>query len=178
MHNDMIKPLHPWNVSVEEAIQIQEALKNRIILKKTFLKVKAVGVMSPIPKMGIFSSVPSSSSHSQIWKSSIWPRLMGQIPFSYIPTLLTFREGPILIKTFQRLKIKPDIMIFDGQGIAHPRGMGLASHMGLWLNLPSIGCAKTALLDEFISQDLQKEVMNGFEGKGKKWVLFLERKRR
>jgi len=63
---------------------------------------------------------------------------------------LSFREGPILIKTFQRLEIKADVMIYDGQGIAHPRGMGLASHMGLWFDLPSIGCAKTPLLSEFI----------------------------
>jgi deoxyribonuclease V len=73
----------------------------------------------------------------------------GKIRFSYIPGLLSFREGPILIKTFERLRLKPDMMIYDSQGIAHPRGMGLASHMGLWLNLPSIGCAKTPLLREF-----------------------------
>jgi deoxyribonuclease V len=92
----------------------------------------------------------------------------GQIPFPYIPTLLTFREGPILIKTFQRLKVKPDVMIFDGQGIAHPRGMGLASHMGLWLNLPSIGCAKTALLDEFISPGPSKGSYEWIRREGKK----------
>ena len=63
---------------------------------------------------------------------------------------MSFREGPILIKTFQRLEIKADVMIYDGHGIAHPRGMGLASHMGLWFDLPSIGCAKTPLLSEFI----------------------------
>ena len=92
----------------------------------------------------------------------------GQIPFPYIPTLLTFREGPILIKTFQRLKVKTDVMIFDGQGIAHPRGMGLASHMGLWLNLPSIGCAKTALLDEFISPGPSKGSYEWIRREGKK----------
>jgi deoxyribonuclease V len=92
----------------------------------------------------------------------------GQIPFPYIPTLLTFREGLILIKTFQRLKVKPDVMIFDGQGIAHPRGMGLASHMGLCLNLPSIGCAKTALLDEFISPGPSKGSYEWIRREGKK----------
>ena len=154
---------------MEEAIQIQEALKNRIILKKTFLKVKALGggdvayskngnllfgaiVILSFPDMEILDMATAD----------------GQIPFPYIPTLLTFREGPILIKTFQRLKVKPDVMIFDGQGIAHPRGMGLASHMGLWLNLPSIGCAKTALLDEFISPGPSKGSYEWIRREGKK----------
>jgi deoxyribonuclease V len=74
----------------------------------------------------------------------------GKIPFPYIPGLFSFREGPILIKTFQKLRVKPDVMIYDGQGIAHPRGVGLASHLGIWFDLPSIGCAKTPLLHEYI----------------------------
>ncbi len=147
-----MKPLHSWNVSKEEAIQIQEALQEGIILKKTFLTVKAMGggdvayskngnrlfgviVVLSFPGMEILDMAETD----------------GRTLFPYIPTLLSFREGPILIKTFQKLKIKPDVMIYDGQGIAHPRGMGLASHLGLWLDLPSIGCAKTPLLDGFIS---------------------------
>jgi len=147
-----MKPLHAWNVSVEEAIQIQEALKDRITLKKTFSKVKTIGggdvaysrngnllfgaiVVLSFPEMEILDTATAN----------------GNVPFPYIPGLLAFREGPILIKTFQRLKLRPDIMIYDGQGIAHPRGIGLASLMGLWLGIPSIGCAKTPLLYEFIS---------------------------
>jgi deoxyribonuclease V len=92
----------------------------------------------------------------------------GKIPFPYIPSLLSFREGPILIKTFQRLRLKPDMMIYDGQGIAHPRGMGLASHMGLWLDLPSIGCAKTPLLHEFISPGPSRGSFERIRREGKK----------
>jgi deoxyribonuclease V len=154
----MMKPLHSWNVSVELAIQIQEALKDRIILKKTFSKVETIGggdVAYSRDGNLLFGAIAVLS----------FPNLEildvatadGEIPFPYIPTLLSFREGPILIKTSQRLKIIPDVMIFDGQGIAHPRGMGLASHMGLWLNIPSIGCAKTPLLDEFVSPGPLKE---------------------
>lgn len=137
---------------MEKAIQIQESLKDRIILKKTFSKVKTIGggdvaysknenllfgaiVVLSFPEMEILDTATAN----------------GNVPFPYIPGLLAFREGPILIETFQRLKLKPDIMIYDGQGIAHPRGMGLASNMGLWLDLPSIGCAKTPLLPKFIS---------------------------
>ena len=146
-----MKPLHAWKVTVKEAIQIQEALESRIILKKTFSKINTIGggdvaysksrnllfgaiVVLSFPQMEILDTATSD----------------GKVPFPYIPTLLSFREGPILSKTFQKLRVKPDVMIYDGQGLAHPRGMGLASHMGLWFDLPSIGCAKTPLLGKFI----------------------------
>jgi deoxyribonuclease V len=91
----------------------------------------------------------------------------GKVFFPYIAGLLSFREGPILVKTFQRLRLKPDVMIYDGQGIAHPRGMGLASHMGLWLDLPSIGCAKTPLLDGFVSPGASRGSSEWIRRKGK-----------
>jgi deoxyribonuclease V len=146
-----MKPLHAWNVSVEEAIQIQEALRDRIILKKTFSEVRTIGggdaAYSKNGKLLFAAIVVLSFPEMEIIDAAT---AGGKILFPYIPGLLSFREGPILIKAFQKLRLKPDMMIYDGQGIAHPRGMGLASHMGLWLDLPSIGCAKTPLLDEFV----------------------------
>jgi deoxyribonuclease V len=146
-----MKPLHPWKVSVEEAIQIQEALKSRIIMKKSFSTVETIGggdvAYSKSGNLLFGAIVVLSFPDMEILGTATCD---GKIPFPYIPTLLSFREGPILIKTFQKLKIKPHVMLYDGQGIAHPRGMGLASHLGLWLDLPSIGCAKTPLLDEFV----------------------------
>ncbi len=164
-----MKPLHSWDVSVEEAIQIQEGLKNQIILKKTFSEVGTIGggdvayskkgdrlfgaiVVLSFPDMEILDMATSD----------------GKTPFPYIPALLSFREGPILIKSFERLKTKPEVMIYDGQGIAHPRGIGLASHMGLWLGLPSIGCAKTPLLDEFIPPGPSKGSYGWIRREGKK----------
>ena len=65
--------------------------------------------------------------------------------FPYIPGLLTFREGPAILAALEHLTTAPDLLVFDGQGIAHPRRCGLASHIGLLLDMPSIGCAKTKL---------------------------------
>ncbi len=138
-------------VNVEEAIQIQENLRSRIILKKTFTEVRTIGggdvayskdrdflfaaiAILSFPKM---ETVDIATAH-------------GEISFPYISGLLSFREGPILINAFRKLKTKPDVMIYDGQGIAHPRGIGLASHMGLWFDLSSIGCTKTPLLNDFV----------------------------
>jgi deoxyribonuclease V len=71
------------------------------------------------------------------------------ITFPYVPGLLTFREGPALLAALMKLRGTPDLLLFDGQGIAHPTGMGIAAHMGALLDMPSIGCAKSRLVGEF-----------------------------
>jgi len=142
--------LHPWNVGYKKAVEIQENLKKSIILKGSAKNCKLIAGadVSYTKKSELFyASVV-------VFKLQTMERVeevtaSGMVSFPYIPGLLSFRESPILLKAFAKIKSGPDVIILDAQGIAHPRGIGLASHIGLLLNKPSIGCAKTRLIGEY-----------------------------
>ena len=138
---------HPWKVSPAEAVQIQEKLRKKLRLRppRAPLKTIAAGDVS-------YSRIDDMTYAAFLLFT--YPDLIslesasakGRASFPYIPGLLTFREAPILLEPFSRLRARPDLILIDGQGIAHPRSMGIAAHIGLILNLPSIGCAKSRLI--------------------------------
>lgn len=140
----MAAELHPWNLSPEEAVQIQNELKPRLVLEWDRRPVTAIG--------GVDVSVRTEAARAAIVVIR-YPDLTpleavtaeAPLVFPYVPGLLAFREGPAVLAAWQILKHKPDLLMFDGQGIAHPRGMGIASLMGLWLERPTIGVAKSRL---------------------------------
>ncbi len=140
----MIAKLHNWNLTPEEAAHVQSDLRNRLILTWDGRPVATVG--------GVDVSVKTETARAAIVVLR-YPELKpvegvtadAPLVFPYIPGLLSFREGPAVLAAWNRLQNKPDLLMFDGQGIAHPRGMGIASQMGLWLERPTIGVAKSRL---------------------------------
>ena len=82
--------------------------------------------------------------------------MLQKLTFPYIPGLLSFREAPACIAAVEKLKVEPDVFVIDGQGIAHPRRLGLATHLGLFFDKPTIGCAKSRLTGYFENPPLEK----------------------
>jgi len=144
-----INELHQWDVDYQTARDIQEKLQSRLIIKgdqRSFTLVAGADVSynrgddifySSVVVMNIETGSVIETAHHH-----------GRMTFPYIPGLLSFREGPVVLSAFEKLTITPDAVIFDGQGIAHPRGLGLAAHIGLILDIPSAGCAKTRFVGE------------------------------
>jgi deoxyribonuclease V len=92
----------------------------------------------------ILAAVAVLDFPSLVTVASAWAT--GPVTFPYVPGYLSFREGPALLRAISRLDVAPDLWLFDGQGIAHPRGIGLAAHLGVLLDAPSVGCAKSRLI--------------------------------
>ena len=138
--------LHAWDVSPSEAIPIQRQLCCHVCLEWDITATDVQRVA------GIDVGIKGDVARAAVVVLS-YPALelldvaLAEAPvsFPYVPGLLTFREGPVVLAALARLKVDPDLMVFDGQGVAHPRRLGIAAHIGVLVNRPSIGCAKSRL---------------------------------
>lgn len=138
---------HPWDVSPEEAIRIQEKLRERICLRNRWTRPAKIAAMD------VAYSERKATGGVLLFKYpelTLLEKVIVTVPvnFPYIPGLLTWREGPPLVRVLKKLREEPDLLMFDGQGIAHPRRMGIASHLGVCFQKPSLGCAKSKLTGE------------------------------
>jgi deoxyribonuclease V len=148
---------HAWEVSPRQAIQIQERLRARVVLANGFRELARIGgadVAYNRDNNRLYAAVVVFDYQTMSPLEEAYAK--GSAHFPYIPGLLTFREGPVVLEAFRRLRTRPDLILFDGQGIAHPRRMGLATHMGLLLNIPTVGCAKNPLRVQFRTPGLKR----------------------
>lgn len=145
-----IRDLHRWDVTYREAVALQNRLRRRLDLRGRTGRIRRLaGADVSYERDGdrfIAGVVVLRYPGLELVEEAT---AVGRASFPYIPGLLVFREGPILLRAFARLSARPDVVIFDGHGVAHPRGLGIASHLGLYLGLPSIGCAKSLLVGEY-----------------------------
>ncbi|MBE9502371.1 MAG: endonuclease V, partial [Chloroflexi bacterium] len=140
------RPLHSWQVTVAEAYEIQRRLASQVSRRSEVDAPRLVaGVDISAPDRGGMAKgavvVLRLPDLALVERSVVEQGL--SLP--YIPGLLSFREMPLLLAACERLTLIPDLFIADAQGIAHPRRLGLASHLGLLLDVPAIGCAKSIL---------------------------------
>lgn len=142
--------MHEFTLSLNEARQVQMSLAKSVSqedmpgevrfiagvdvsAERASRKATAAAVVLSYPEMKLVETV----------------LFQGELNFPYIPGFLSFREAPLVLNAFERLTKSPDLVIVDGQGLAHPRRLGIASHLGLLLNVPTIGCAKSRLCGEY-----------------------------
>ena len=140
---------HPWDVSAEEAVAIQRRLRPLVEQRNSFAleAIRTIaGVDASYRDEGRAAIVVLSYPELDVLETVEARR---QTVFPYVPGLLSFREAPVVLDAIAKLTRPPDILMFDGQGYAHPRRLGLASHLGVYLDRPSIGCAKSRLIGTY-----------------------------
>ena len=152
-----MKKLHSWNLSYSRAREVQADLACKVqftplkespkllagidcAFSKDGERILAVVVVLRPPQFELVETVSA----------------LRKVTFPYIPGLLSFREAPVCLAAVEKLQNQPDVFIIDGQGIAHPRRLGLAAHLGLFLDQPTIGCAKSRLTGKYEEPPLEK----------------------
>ena len=163
------RQLHAWNLQQSEAIALQRELAKRVVREDRLDEVHHIaGVDMAINEengMARAAVVLLTYPALEVVEQHVYEE---PVRMPYIPGLLSFRETPCILGAFALLKQQPELVMVDGQGIAHPRRLGIASHLGLWLELPTIGCAKSILRGEYDRAALGEEVGS--------WVPLIDRK--
>lgn len=139
--------LHRWNVTPREAARIQLRLRERLELRDRLPRIATVAGADVALDLqrgraiagAIVYRFPEMEEIERVWAER-------RLTFPYVPGLLSFREIPVLLKALARVRHAPDVIFCDGQGYAHPRRFGLACHLGVLLDCPTIGCAKSILV--------------------------------
>ncbi len=140
--------VHQWDLAPQEAAALQERLAAQVIRENQLGPVTSVA--------GVDVGIRADTAQAAVVVLN-YPQLevvdyalaARPVTFPYVPGLLSFREGPVILEALEKVTRSPGLLIFDGQGIAHPRRLGIASHIGLIVDLPTIGCAKSRLCGSY-----------------------------
>jgi deoxyribonuclease V len=142
--------LHEWSLTPREAVELQKRLRVRVRIEPLKKKIETVAgadisfnKFEPTIYTGIVVlRLPTLEVVEEVG-------IVSETKFPYVPGLLSFRESPSVLEAWAKLKTEPDAVMFDGQGLAHPRRVGIASHVGLLIDRPTLGCAKSVLVGKF-----------------------------
>ncbi len=141
-----MEKLHSWQVNIARAIDIQTKLAARVSRRGEAITPRYIAGLDISLRRGegvaTGAVVVLNYPGLELVETKI---VQKKVDFPYVPGLLSFRESPLMLAACEKLTLIPDLVLVDGQGIAHPRRLGLASHLGLLLNIPTIGCAKSRL---------------------------------
>ncbi|MFQ6103161.1 MAG: deoxyribonuclease V [Candidatus Glassbacteria bacterium] len=144
-----IRKLHDWDISPREAADVQNRLRRLVVPEWDGRKIERIAgadVSFPSRNETLAATCVMSYPELKLLDYSVKRR---RCEFPYVPGFLAFREVPALLESLKGLEIEPDVIICDAQGLAHPRGMGLATHLGILIEKPTIGCAKSRLFGSF-----------------------------
>lgn len=140
------RPIHRWALTPRQAIRLQQRLRGRVRVELLRGAVRLVAgadmAFGPDGRRCVAGVVVYDLATQAVVDQAIAWR---EVRFPYVPGLLSFREAPTVLAAVRKLKTTPDVFILDGQGCAHPRRFGLACHVGLLMDIPTIGCAKSRL---------------------------------
>ena len=148
-HLNRVFTIEPrWDLDPAEAIVLQRRLSCFVINNSTLKAVRTVAGVDTAYRNNVARAAVVMMTYPALETIGEAVAERG-INYPYIPGLLTFREGPAVLAALSQLETLPDLLIFDGQGIAHPRHCGIASHIGVLTDIPAIGCAKTKLVGQY-----------------------------
>jgi deoxyribonuclease V len=145
-----IHQLHSWDLTLAEAVALQRELAGRVITNTPLTECRLIAG-ADVSYNRFSTTFFAGVVVFRLEDGAVIERraARAEITFPYVPGLLSFREAPVLLRALARVESQPDLVLCDGQGIAHPRRLGLASHVGLWLDVPCAGCAKSLLTGRF-----------------------------
>ncbi len=144
------KQLHDWTLAPREAVELQKELRAEVRVTPLTRSIKTIaGADISFNKFSttvyaglVVLALPTLEVIEEVG-------VVSETAFPYVPGLLSFREAPSVLEAWAKLKTEPDAVMFDGHGLAHPRRIGIASHVGLIIERPTLGCAKSVLVGKY-----------------------------